>query len=64
MFPSAHVMGCLLRGAESRQDEGGPAGGADSKQLVSPSAPEQPGPAAVGQGPGVASDAGIRDLSG
>ena len=61
MFPSAHVMGCLLRGAESQQDEGGPAGGADSRQLVSPSAPEQPGRAAVGQGPGVSSDAGIRD---
>lgn len=54
-------MGRLLGGAESRQDEGGPAGGADSERLVAPSAPEQPGRAAVGQGPGVSSDAGIRD---
>ena len=54
-------MGCLLGGAESRQDEAGPAGGADSERLVSPSAPEQPGRAAVGQGAGVSSDAGIRD---
>ena len=54
-------MGCLLGGAETRQDEGSPAGGADSEQLVSSSAPEQPGRAAVGQGPGVSSDAGIRD---
>ena len=54
-------MGCLLGGAETRQDEGSPAGGADSEQLVSSSAPEQPGRAAVGQGAGVSSDAGIRD---
>ena len=53
-------MGRLLGGAESRQDEGGPAGGADSERLVAPSAPE-PGRAAVGQGPGVSSDAEIRD---
>ena len=45
-------MGRLLGGAESRQDEGGPAGGADSERLVAPSAPEQPGRAALGQGPG------------
>ena len=55
-------MGRLLGGAESRQDEGGPAGGADSERLVAPSAPEQPGRAAVGQGPGVSSDAEICDL--
>ena len=35
--PHAHVVGCLLGGAESRQDEGGPAGGADSERPVSPS---------------------------
>ena len=55
--PHAHVVGCLLGGAESRQGEGGPAGG---ERPVSPSAPQQPGRAAVGQGPGVSSDAGIR----
>ena len=58
--PHAHVVGCLLGGAESRQDEGGPAGGADSERPVSPSAPQQPGRAPAGQGPGVSSDAGIR----
>ena len=56
MFPSAYVVRRLPGGAESRQNEGNPALGSGL-----PSAPEQPGRAAVGQGPGVSSDAEIRD---
>ena len=57
MFPSAYVVRRLLGGAESRQNEGNPALGSGL-----PSAPEQPGRAALGQGPGVSSDVEICDL--
>ena len=43
-------MGRLLGGAESRQDEGGPAGGADSERLVAPSAPGAAWPGGRGSG--------------
>ena len=60
MFPSAHVAR-HLGGAESRQDERNPAPGSGVPAARLPFGPEQPGRAAVGQGPGVSSDAGIRD---
>ena len=61
MFPSAHVVTNHLGGAESRQNEGNPALGSGLPAARLPFGPEQPGRAAVGQGPGVSSDAGIRD---
>ena len=60
MFPSAHVVR-HLGGAESRQDERYPAPGSGVPAARLPFGPEQPGWAAVGQGPRVSSDAGIRD---
>ena len=37
--PHAHVVGCLLGGAESRQGEGGPAGGVRTPSGPSPLRP-------------------------